>query len=105
MRLSNLHFINCTRIDHRDLSFDTFDEAITLDNGSQDENYFTYDTFKFTTNSLAKQSTASSTENMKTLKLFIKETNFMKQVKRNMRHILNQGVKHRLTQNVVVDTK
>ena len=36
---------------------------------------------------------------MKTLKLLVKEKNILKNVKRKVRHIFNQGVTSRLTQN------
>ena len=51
VRVSNIQFVNCTRIDHRDLSFETFDTAVPVDPNESEDSHFVYDTFKFTTNS------------------------------------------------------
>ena len=59
VKVCNLQFVNCTRIDHRDLSFETFDTAIGVDSvcvsaDDDHENFFVYDTFRFTVNSSIK---------------------------------------------------
>ena len=87
IRISNIQFVNCTRIDHRDLSFETFDSAVVIN--PDEDHLFVYDTFKFTVNSSVKQSTATASDNMKTLKLLVKETSMMKMIKRKVRHIIN----------------
>jgi len=100
MRVSNLQYVNSTRIDHRDLSFETFETSIAIEPASlSSDHFFVYDTFKFSVNSTCKQSTATANDNMKTLKLLAKENGLMKQVKRKMRHIINQGLQSRLTQD------
>ena len=78
IRLHNLQFQSCTRIDRRDLTFETFDCAINLPSDDSSENFFLYDTFKFTQNSMVKLSTAQANDNTRTLKLLVKEAAIMK---------------------------
>ena len=55
IRVSNIQFVNCTRIFNKDLSFEIFDSAVTTiaESGRPDteNNFFVYDNFKFTCNS------------------------------------------------------
>ena len=104
IRVSNINFVNCTRISNKDLSFEIFDSAVTT-LADEENNYFVYDNFKFTCNSQVKQSTPTSSDNMRTLKLLVKEASVMKQIKRKVRHIVNQGITSRLTQEISANEK
>ena len=58
--LDNLQFVVCTKINHKDLSFENFEQMVTLDQSELEESkdFLMYDTFRLCTSSEYKMATA-----------------------------------------------
>ena len=63
--LDNLQFICCTKIYHKDLSFENFDEMISVAEENEVKDFMIYDTFRLSTLSDYKLTTALSNEHTK----------------------------------------
>ena len=56
------------------------------------DNHFCYDSYKLSTKSCYKLTTINLNEHTKTLKLFTKDKDFLKQIKKQVKYIQGQGL-------------
>ena len=97
LRLENIQFVACTKIHQKDLSFETYNTPIVITQQT-DEKVFCYDTFRLDATSVCKVTVPTSSDETKTLKLLSKEKSLMTNIRRKVRHMMNQGLKDRLSQ-------
>jgi len=89
--LDGLAYLSSTKIDNGDLSFHVQNEPLLVD----EQDFFTYQSVRFTSKSSFKLVSAAYNDETQSIKNINKER--AKEIKKRVRHLLNQGVKCQLT--------